>query len=597
MVRPDRAPAAVDGVQVNFCKNPRCRNFGVPPRLGKAPKGPHTKIEPDYRAVGVGDNLPGIMCAYCGEAPMVKSNLAVIQERNRMLGELDAEELSTCRTPGCSNATHSVTSSEHFQRFGKTAAGSFRYRCKACSKMVSVPVRSTLRQRQEDRNQLIFSLLMNKSPMRRLCEVADINPETLYQRIDFFHEQCRLFAAQHEQRFLTDFTADRMYIAVDRQDYVVNWSSQADRRNVTLHAVGSSDQRSGYVFGMHLDFDRSVDACAVEADHSAAPESHLALAFRRHARLWLKADYYDALRTSRKMKKVRERARKISLLAGPGVIADVDMSYQVTIERKDVEISEDVDHDTQLPGRGMQVHSEYTLYGHFYFLERLLRGVGKVRFYLDQESGIRAACLAAFCQRIKDQTADAFYVRIDKTLTINQRRRAKAEADELFEKAKLRFPAKTGPEVQIEMIKERLAAMKPIGKWSDRWLLHPLPSMSEPEKAVCYLTDTGRYEDDHLARLYQLASLHSIDRFFMQLRRRLSLLERPISTASSQGRVWHGYSPYNPIVADKLLGIFRVFYNYVAVGDDKKTPAMRIGLADKVFKLQDLIDFMPVRGN
>jgi hypothetical protein len=66
-------------------------------------------------------------------------------------------------------------------------------------------------------------------------------------------------------------------------------------------------------------------------------------------------------------------------------------------------------------------------------------------------------------------------------------------------------------------------------------LYHPLPSMSEPEKAVCWLTDLndGAYDDDHLAQLSRKASLHAIDRFFMQIRRRLSLLERPISSSSS----------------------------------------------------------------
>lgn len=43
------------------------------------------------------------------------------------------------------------------------------------------------------------------------------------------------------------------------------------------------------------------------------------------------------------------------------------------------------------------IHEEYTLYGHFLFLRRLLGNVGKFRFYLDQDSGMRAACLSAFC--------------------------------------------------------------------------------------------------------------------------------------------------------------------------------------------------------
>lgn len=529
----------------------------------------------------------------CGEVPTVKSNKAVHEELSRMLRDLELSPAPGCPKPGCANKAHPIGPSEHYQRFGKTPGGSSRYRCRACGKVTSLRTRSTLRQREEEKNHIIFSLLMNKSPMRRICEVADINPKTLYQRIGFFYEQCRRFAAEHERKLFTDFKTERLYISVDRQDYIMNWTNQADRRNVALHAIGSADQRSSYIFGMHLDFDRSMDAVAVEADHAANPELHLSHPFRRYARLWLLADYNDSLRTFRRMNKAKERARARSLRHGTGVMADVAMTYEEVAERKDTEIADTPDLDQQLPPRGMQVHSEYTLYGHFYYLERLLRGVGKVRFFLDQESGIRAACLAAFCKRVKDRTADAFYVRIDKTLTVNERRKAKAKADERFHEAQRRFPGLTGSEVQIELIKEQIAKMQSIGKWSDRWLIHPFPSMSEPDKAVCCLTDLGDYQPEHLARLYQLASLHAIDRFFMQLRRRISLLERPIKTASNQLRVWYGYSPYNPEVADKILTIFRVFYNYVNVGEDKQTPSMRLGLANSPYKIQDLVDFVP----
>ncbi len=41
----------------------------------------------------------------------------------------------------------------------------------------------------------------------------------------------------------------------------------------------------------------------------------------------------------------------------------------------------------------------------------------------------------------------------------------------------------------------------------------------------------------------------------------------------------------------KLLAIFRVFYNYCAEGQDKNTPAMRLGLAKGVVALEDIIYF------
>jgi hypothetical protein len=78
-------------------------------------------------------------------------------------------------------------------------------------------------------------------------------------------------------------------------------------------------------------------------------------------------------------------------------------------------------------------------------------------------------------------------------------------------------------EVKRALIKERLAAMTAHGKWQDRWLDHPFPAMGEPEKAVACLTDAGDYDAGHKAWLWNKASLHGVDSFFNQVRRRLSL--------------------------------------------------------------------------
>jgi hypothetical protein len=245
----------------------------------------------------------------------------------------------------------------------------------------------------------------------------------------------------------------------------------------------------------------------------------------------------------------------------------------------------------RLPTRGMQIHSEYSLYGHFFYLKRLFGGVEKLRFFLDQDSGMRAACLAAFQLEIAGRRADAFYVRVAKELTVTEKRKVIAASRVIFDSAREAHPGLSAAEVETLLIKARIAQMAAHGKCKDKWLTHPFPNMSEPEKAVCYLTDYGDYDPDPLARLYNKASLHGIDHSFMQVRRRLSVLERPIATSSANYRIWHGYSAYNPSTIVKLLGIFRVFYNYCLAGKDKKTPAMRLGLAKGKVGLEDIIYF------
>ncbi len=572
-------PDEVDGIQVNFCKNPACSNYGIPPKATVV-RGPaaHGTVQDSYILTG-GAGLPVMGCRLCGEYPPIKSNQAIAEERSRFFSALAERPTPSCPDTACAN--HGIPVGKGYQSIGLSKSGSHRYRCNVCKKTFSVG-KSTTGHKAPHKNRLVFSLLMNKNPMRRICEIADIGPESLYGKIDFLYEQTRVFAAARERRLLSGLPIERLYLATDRQDYVVNWTQQEDRRNVMLHAVGTADNVSRYVFGMHLNYDPSLDGGQVEQEAIAAGDYQVKTPFRRFARCWLQKDYVAAAARG------SARSRKS---VPPDLQGEIKATYDESAIRDDIEISEIQDPGRRLPTRGVQIHAEYSLYGHFFFLKRLLGGVERLRFFLDQDSGMRAACLAAFQPEIASRRADAFYVRIAKKLTVNEKRAAIAASRAEFELARQAHPGLTDSKLETLLIKAHIAQMAPLGKWQDKWMTHPFPNMSEPEKAVCYLTDYGDYDEDHLARLYNKASLHAIDTFFMQVRRRLSILERPITTASAANRTWHGYSAYNPASIVKMLGIFRVFYNYCLAGKDDQTPAMRLGLAKGKVALEDITYF------
>jgi transposase-like protein len=539
-----------------------------------------TGLQDSYKVQTGGGSLPVLGCHLCGEFPPIKSNAAIDEERARFLADVAERSEASCPDEACTNHAVPVSRGVSYQSFGLTKSGSQRYRCKVCRKTFAVG-KSTTGHKQPHKNRLVFSLLMNKSPLRRICEVADIGPEALYGKIDFLYQQSLAFAARREAQLLSGMAMSRLYLATDRQDYGVNWNRREDRRNIVLHAVGTADNVSAYVFGMHLNYDPDLDVDKIERQAIAAGDYHARAPFRRFARCWLKQDYDAAVKAG--------RARRMS--SGRGLDNDIDAAYDDAAQREDVEVSEVQDVGRRLPTRGIQIHAEYSLYGHFFFIKHLLGGVGKLRIFVDQDSGMRAACLAAFQPEIAARRADVFYVRVAKDLTITKKRKAIADSRVTFEAACEANPGLSEAEVKTLLIKNRIAQMAAHGKWQDKWLTHPFPTMSEPEKAVCYLTDYGDYDEDHLARLYNKASLHGIDRFFMQVRRRLSILERPIMTSSANYRMWYGYSAYNPATIVKLLGIFRVFYNYCVPGKDKKTPAMRLGLAKGKVSLEDIIYF------
>ena len=98
---------------------------------------------------------------------------------------------------------------------------------------------------------------------------------------------------------------------------------------------------------------------------------------------------------------------------------------------------------------------------------------------------------------------------------------------------------------------------------------------------------------NHAARLYLKASATEVDRFFMQVRRALTMAERGVVSASADYRRWFGKNAYNPGILVKLVEIFRTYFNYCEVGHDKMTPAMRMGLARGPVAPEDILYFEP----
>lgn len=578
-----RVPPEADGINVNHCKNPNCGNFNLPvpasATYGSSP----------YTIVATGANQPAARCNACGEIFGLKSNQGVFEEAYRILSMTHGS--ASCPETGCAHHRVPVHVEGAYHSFGTTKAGSKRYRCKSCGKTFSVKPKGLnpiARQIQSDKNRTILSMLINKMPLRRICEAADVHPEVLYQRIDFLHRQASALIAERE-RGIPGLAIERLYLGVDRQDHVINWSRREDKRNVTLSSVAAADNKTGYVFAMVPNFDPDEDPEEVEARHAALGEKGMAACHRRFARHWLAEDYSRAVANSKRVK------------PQGGLTNSIMETYANAALRDDIEAPEIFNaRDDALPSKGMLVHAEYTLHGYFSALARMFSSVGKVRFFLDQDSGMRAACLSAFRDRIADGTCDAFYVRIAKNLTVDEKRKRLADAKAEFALRWAEMNAEEGrtldeKDVMLALLKDRIANARAIGPWKDRWVEMPLPGMSEPEKAVCHLTDLGRYDEDHLAWLYGKASLHALDTFFNRIRRRSSLLERPVRSSANRGRVWNQYSAYRPEQIAKIQTLIRVCHNYVWVPEGKKaargTPAMRLGLAKAPLDLNDIIYF------
>lgn len=381
-------------------------------------------------------------------------------------------------------------------------------------------------------------------------------------------------------------------MATDRQKFVINWATRKDRRNIQLLAIATADVETGYVFGMHLNFDPHLDPDAVSADMVRFGDEKLTKPFRRYARVWLPQDY----EAERRLRTPAERAEAEMRAAQQDLEGEIERAYEEALAREDIESSDMLANERKLPHIGMQVHEQVSMNAHIQFVARLLGRAEKLRFFMDQESGLRAAFMAALTERIQARTADAWYVQVLKETTVDTKRRAIKAAMKRFAMARIARPDLGESQVELAMIKEEMARAKTLGHWRDKWVAHPLPIMTEPEKRVCWLTDLGDYDEDHAARLYLKATLHPVDRFFMQVRRRLSLAERANSSSGNQGRVWNGYAAYRPSSLVQALEVFRVYYNFCQCGEDRMTPAMRLGLARGPVAIEDILDFVPEAG-
>lgn len=491
-----RAPAPFEGLDLNHCKNPTCANFGVPETAHRTKRKAGAAPQPgDYSLVAAGKGKPMLRCGVCKEYFSMRSNQAVHEELSRVMAYLAPPPDPSCPHYDCTLFdVPAPLAGDLYVKFGKTAAGAPRYRCGACMRTFSGVGKAAGRHRMPHKNREVFSLLINKVPIRRICEITGLSPQTVYDKIDFIYVQCMEFLGARERPLLEGMQLPKLYLCTDRQSVMVNWSNRKDKRNVALQAIGSADLKSGYVFGVDLNFDPRMDLDEVEAEVHINGDELLAPPYRRFARLWLRSDYERAV--------LEAGERRKSKAAKPKSRSEDALTAQIQAVYEDVEVREDVEEvrlperEHALPSKGVEVREQYTVYAHFLMLERLIGYAPKVRVYMDQDAGFQAAFMSAFHPQIKARRADGWFVSILKETTVDQKRRAVEAATRRLRAAMADNPGKTQREVEILMTLEEMQRMTAIGKRGDRWLRHPMPTKAEPDKQLCWLTNIGLIAED-----------------------------------------------------------------------------------------------------
>ena len=590
-------PGAERTIQVNHCKMPDCSNFGVPARTKHAKPGPSKGRDPHYKVHSTKrGTVPSIRCKACKDNPPVKSNDCIVQEIDRLAEEggiWTLLESVSCRNEDCDN--HSLPIAfypDEYRKRGKPKSGNGHYyQCKRCGRrmLVSDPIRLHDNNRRYAVD--LLGRIANKAPVRGSYRGARLNsPQAYYDILNFIHRRCRDYSGTVDRALIDGrlrLPAD-MNVQSDAQVYLLNWISRMDRRNVELSTYSTVDVGSSFILGMHCNFDGRVDPFEVNMEAFEIGDLDVPEPFRKYGHYWLAG---DELRAGRAMARRDDRARV-------ALFTQIEELYSSAETREDVENIElqtlDTTYTTPELSTGLQVHMPYTAYAHWFLMHRMLTGAGveQVQLNSDIDSMTRAAFLTAYADEVKRGDAHAFFVKYTKWETIDERRRILKASKRKLADYRLAAPGRVNwskKRLAREMMKEYIAEREQHGQWEDEWAIHPLPTINEPQKAMCWLTPNADLDEDRKADMFLRAGLARIDNVFQKTRRLINAVERPIGTSSTHNKVWHGYAPYNPTMVSKYLTIFRTVNNFVFVGDDGQTPAMRLGFAREPLDFEDII--------
>ena len=222
----------------------------------------------------------------------------------------------------------------------------------------------------------------------------------------------------------------------------------------------------------------------------------------------------------------------------------------------------------------------------------------------DNDSSIKTAFYRVFAKEIKKYDAHHF-------LSLVDREKSRKQCLQEFEDAKqdlLEWGFQNGCDTKSlrKLAKYYLTELfsrhtfheqvsneeKSFNKYANNPIEHPLASKDKGFHLVDCTTDLSSYEPKDIAEMVLEVNDNATNAFIQQMRRRLSILERPLMTARGEGKSYI-YANFNPKYAQYALTILRTYFNFCLPfksADGKRlTPAQRLGITEKAFDLNDII--------
>jgi len=589
-------------IQYNYCSDPFCPNYAEPLEMLISRKSRSVK---NYMFVGSKDSSlircnimkhVGLNSRVDNNSSTLMSNWSIAEEIKRLVvlnRVVDEQVEYVFHEETCNEISTPFEKVNSFIKYGKTPAGSPRYKCNVCGKTTAIKPSTksnmTYYQQRSDVTVDVFKDILSRIPVRQICERNNISATTFYAKIDFIYQKCLAFLERHEGK-LSNVNFDDLYIASDSFMYSLNnirrngkggskqsRQEKAQANEAITYMISSGDVRSAYIFRADLCYDTFIDLEDIEKDTQTYHCDHTFAYLRKN-----------------------ERIRHFSY--APQIPTTLDSENQ----------SDYLDKRLFFDARdnfvkGLHTQQSYTQIAHMNLLKNTLHA-NRFVFVSDNDNSIKQSIFKVFATEFKESNAFYFTSQFDKTLerqdAFKESAKSRNELDKWFQGTGMTANGiyeKAIAKIESDLFnhdfeKHKIVNGKTIASSGNNLYQHPLPAIDEGRRFINLISPKGHLAPDELAEMIVHANTRTVDNFFQELRRHLNLLERPLLGARGGGKTYI-YANYNPKYAQQLITIYRTYYNFLKprkyYNKDKRniTPAMRIGIADKVFTIRDIVYF------
>jgi transposase-like protein len=588
-------------IEMNTCTDPFCKWFGLPQTRFETVKHKPSR----YKLIG--SRKYGSQSIACNHDPVSPTVGVVTNSTTQPLSNWSiAEEIARLATndsvcdikpeykfhkEGCIN--EHLTPFENpkaFYKQGKSSAKSQKWQCKECKKNTNVlPKREETTTYHQKRNDILHSfahLVVNRTPVRRACEILQIGSKTYYDKLEILYRRCLEFLERHEVKALQEVDFKTIYLNIDKMIYYLNnvrkrghgglRYNNLEEKHFPTHVVVSGDVSSRYVFRADVAYDWNVSLEDIEADTLTYKEDHLNEFARKNARL----------------------RRGYQFCPQPPTPNDTEteLEYQKALQ------------DFERRGKymdGLHVNSTYTTIAHLWLIKQMVHAK-EWRFVTDEDDSIMTAIYRVFAREIRLGEGHHFLCKVDRSKSLKDAFMEYKEAIEDLKSwgmsrgyvsesfSKLAFLKLTETLKTHRFYEMVTVDGKTYPRWAKKPIKHPLATIDQGFRWIDCTTDLSAYDPEEIADMVYRVNDRATNTFIQQIRRRISILERPLVTARGNGKSYI-YANFNPKYAQYALTILRTYYNFCMAYKTKNnvlvTPAQRLGIVDRQYTLKDIIYF------